>query len=210
VGEQDLPAQPDDHPDRRRRLSRAVPGDGPAPAWRLRVAVLGVLLAAAVVVALTVERPGVPALRAWLHETGSGGWALLVLGVALALCTPVPRTALSLLLGAAAGFPAGLAVAVAAGLLGGVAGFTLSRRLGRDAVARLTGRWLARADRLLRDRGFLAVLTARVSPVPFWVVSYAAGLSSVRWVPHALGTALGVVPGSVLYVGIGASVLGWL
>ncbi|MBB3083640.1 TVP38/TMEM64 family protein [Geodermatophilus sabuli] len=187
-----------------------MPADGPAPAWRLRVAVLGLLLTAAVVLALTVDRPGVPALRAWLHEAGPGGWCAVVLAVALALCTPVPRTALSVLLGAAAGFPAGLAVAVAAGLLGGLAGFALSRRLGRDAVARLTGRWLARADRLLRDRGFLAVLTARVSPVPFWVVSYAAGLSSVRWLPHALGTAVGVVPGSVLHVGIGASVLGWL
>ncbi|MGY1633536.1 TVP38/TMEM64 family protein [Geodermatophilus sp. SYSU D01186] len=187
-----------------------MPGDGPAPAWRLRAAVLGVLLGAGLVLALTVERPGVPALRSWLHDTGPGGWGLLVGGVALALCTPVPRTALSLLLGAAAGFPAGLAVAVGAGLLGGLAGFALSRRLGRDAVSRLTGRWLARADRLLRDRGFLAVLTARVSPVPFWVVSYAAGLSSVRWVPHALGTAVGVVPGAVLHVGVGASVLGWL
>ncbi|MGK5114254.1 MULTISPECIES: TVP38/TMEM64 family protein [unclassified Geodermatophilus] len=171
---------------------------------------LGGLLALAVVLALTVERPGVPTLRAWLHDAGPLGWGAVVLGVALALCTPVPRTALSLLLGAAAGFPAGLAVAVVGGWLGGMGGFAAGRHLGRDAVARLAGHRLARADRLFRDRGFLAVLTARVSPVPFWVVSYAAGLSSVRWVPHALGTAVGVVPGAVLYVGIGASVLGWL
>ncbi|MFW3168618.1 TVP38/TMEM64 family protein [Geodermatophilus sp. CPCC 206100] len=180
-----------------------------AGGW-LRLGVLGAVLAAAVVVALTVERPGVPALRAWLHDAGPLGWAAVVAGTAGALMTPVPRTALSLLLGAAAGFPAGLAVAVAAGWLGGMGGFTVSRHLGRDTVARLAGRRLARADRLFRDRGFLAVLAARVSPVPFWVVSYAAGLSSVPWVPHALATAVGVVPGAVLYVGVGASVLGWL
>jgi uncharacterized membrane protein YdjX (TVP38/TMEM64 family) len=175
----------------------------------LRLVVLGLLVAAAVVVALTVDRPGVPALRLWLHEAGPLGWAAVVLGVAGALMTPVPRTALSLLLGAAAGFPAGLAVAVAAGWLGGMGGFAVGRHLGRDAVVRLAGPRLARADRLFRRRGFLAVLTARVSPVPFWIVSYAAGLSSVRWLPHALATAVGVVPGSVLHVGIGAAVLTW-
>ncbi|RBY83061.1 TVP38/TMEM64 family protein [Geodermatophilus sp. TF02-6] len=181
----------------------------PARAW-LRLGVLGLLLAAAVVLALTVDRPEVPSLRGWLHAAGPLGWAAVVLGVSGALMTPVPRTALSLLLGAAAGFPAGLAVAVVAGWLGGVGGFTVGRSLGRDAVVRLAGRRLGRADRLFRDRGFLAVLTARLSPVPFWIVSYAAGLSSVRWLPHALATLVGVVPGGVLYVGIGASVLGWL
>ncbi len=176
----------------------------------LRLAVLGVLLAVATVVALTVERPGVPALQAWLHHAGPLGWTTVVLGVSAALMMPVPRTALSVLLGAAAGFPAGLAVAVLAGWFGGMGGFALGRHLGRDAVARLTGPRLARADRLFRDRGFLAVVLARMSPVPFWVVSYAAGLSSLRWLPATLGTVVGVVPGAVLHVGIGASVIGWL
>lgn len=177
-------------------------------AW-LRFALLGLLLVVATVVALTVDRPGVPALQGWLDDAGPLGWAAVVLGVSGALMTPVPRTALSVLLGAAAGFPAGLAVAVAAGWLGGMGGFVLGRHLGRDAVARVAGRRLARADRLFRDRGFLAVVLARMSPVPFWVVSYAAGLSSIRWLPATLGTVVGVVPGAVLHVGIGASVVSW-
>ena len=177
-------------------------------AW-LRFALLGLLLVVATVVALTVDRPGVPALQGWLDGAGPLGWAAVVLGVSGALMAPVPRTALSVLLGAAAGFPAGLAVAVVAGWLGGMGGFVLGRHLGRDAVARVAGRRLARADRLFRDRGFLAVVLARMSPVPFWVVSYAAGLSSIRWLPAALGTVVGVVPGAVLHVGIGASVVSW-
>ena len=177
-------------------------------AW-LRFALLGLLLVVATVVALTVDRPGVPALRGWLDGAGPLGWAAVVLGVSGALMTPVPRTALSVLLGAAAGFPAGLAVAVVAGWLGGMGGFVLGRHLGRDAVARVAARRLARADRLFRDRGFLAVVLARMSPVPFWVVSYAAGLSSIRWLPATLGTVVGVVPGAVLHVGIGASVVSW-
>jgi uncharacterized membrane protein YdjX (TVP38/TMEM64 family) len=188
-------------------MEPSSPASGRRP-W-LRLAVLGLLLAAATVVALTVERPGVPALRDWLDDAGPLGWTAVVLGVSGALMAPVPRTALSVLLGAAAGFPAGLAVAVVAGWLGGMGGFALGRHLGRDAVARLAGRRLARADRLFRNRGVLAVALARVSPVPFWIVSYAAGLSSVRWLPATLGTVVGVVPGALLYVAIGASVVSW-
>ena len=206
-------------PDGARSVSDVRPGSGSphrepgSPPTRrpwLRLTVLGVLLTAATVVALTVEPPGVPALQGWLDHAGLLGWTAVVLAVSGALMTPVPRTALSVLLGAAAGFPAGLAVAVLAGWVGGMGGFALGRYLGRDAVARLTGPRLARADRLFRNRGFLAVVIARLSPVPFWIVSYAAGLSSVRWLPATLGTAVGVVPGAVLYVGIGASVVGWL
>jgi uncharacterized membrane protein YdjX (TVP38/TMEM64 family) len=186
------------------------PGSPPTRRPWLRLALLGVLLAAATVVASTVERPGVPALQAWLDHAGPLGWTAVVLTVSGALMTPVPRTALSVLLGAAAGFPAGLAVAVLAGWVGGMGGFALGRYLGRDAVTRLTGPRLARADRLFRDRGFLAVVLARLSPVPFWIVSYAAGLSSIRWLPATFGTVVGVVPGAVLHVGIGASVVGWL
>ena len=205
-------------PGRARSVDGVRPGPGSPPPepespatprpW-LRLAVLAVLLAAATVGALTIERPGVPVVRGWLDDPGPLGWTAVVLAVSGALMTPVPRTATSVLLGAAAGFPAGLGVAVLAGWIGGMGGFALGRHLGRDAVARLTGPRLARADRLFRDRGLLAVALARVSPVPFWVVSYAAGLSSIRWLPATLGTVVGVVPGAVLHVGIGASVVSW-
>jgi uncharacterized membrane protein YdjX (TVP38/TMEM64 family) len=131
----------------------------------------------------------------------------MVLGVAVALLTPVSRTALSVLVGAVAGFPAGLAVALSGGLLGGLAGFALSRWLGREAVTRLAGARLTRVDRVVSERAFVSVLSARIMPVaPFGLVSYAAGLSGVRLGPYLLGTAIGLVPWSVLYVGIGASV----
>jgi uncharacterized membrane protein YdjX (TVP38/TMEM64 family) len=188
---------------------------GPA-GGRWRLAALALLAVAAVVVALTVDRPGVGALSGWLADAGPLGWAAVVLAVAGAMLVPVPRTAVSVLLGAAAGFSAGLAVTLAGGFLGGLAGFAISRALGRDAVVgwiarrRRLRRGFDRAERLLRDRGFWSVVTARVSPLPYMVVSYAAGLTGLRWRPYLLGTAVGLVPGSVLHVGIGAAVLTWL
>ena len=178
-----------------------------SPGGWLGTGVLVLLVAGGVLAAALLGLPDVQATRAWLYAGGPLPWLAVTVAVAVALLTPVSRTALSLLLGAVAGFPAGLALAVAGGLLGGLAGFAISRRLGRETVLRLAGRRLARVDRLLGERGFLAVLGARLMPVaPFAVVSYVAGLSGVRPRPYLMGTAVGLLPWSVLYVAIGASV----
>ena len=174
---------------------------------RLRLGVLVLVLLAGAAVALSIDLPTVAGVRSWLDEGGPGRWLAVVVGVSLALQTPVSRSAISVLVGAVVGFPAGLAVALGGGLLGALAGFVLSRWLGREAVTRLAGARLAALDRRLGKRGFASVLAARIAPVaPFMVVSYAAGLSSVRLLPYLLGTAVGLVPWSILYVGIGASV----
>ena len=116
---------------------------------------------------------------------------------------------LSVLLGVVLGFWTGLAVALAGGLLGGLAAFGLSRALGRDAVTRLAGPRVTAVDRALGERGFGAVLAGRLLPVvPFSVLSHAAGLSVVSPGPYVAATALGLVPSTVLQVGVGASVPG--
>ncbi|MCZ2811007.1 VTT domain-containing protein [Modestobacter sp. VKM Ac-2979] len=178
------------------------------PARTLRRALLLVaLVVAGGAIALTADLPDVATLRDWLADVGPLGWATLVAGLALATLAPVPRTALSLLAGVLAGFWGGLALALTSGVLGAAAGFLLARGLGREVVTRLAGPRLARADALLSERGFLAVLIGRLTPiVPFTVVSYAAGLSGMRWRDHLAGSALGLVPGTVLHVSIGATV----
>ena len=172
----------------------------------VRAAVLGLVLAAGGILALTVDLPSVDALRAWLDGAGTAAWAALVVGLALVLLAPVPRSALSVLLGVVAGFGAGLAVALAGGLLGGLAAFGLARALGRPAVTRLAGPRLGRVDGLMVDRGFWALLLGRLLPVvPFVVLSYGAGLTAVRVTPYALSTAIGLVPSTTVQVGVGAS-----
>ncbi|SDC38163.1 Uncharacterized membrane protein YdjX, TVP38/TMEM64 family, SNARE-associated domain [Geodermatophilus telluris] len=179
----------------------------------MRAAVLVALLAAAVGVVLVVDLPDADTVRAWLAGTGPVGLLVVTLGVAAALVAPVPRTAVSLLLGAVLGFWTGLVVAVVGGTLGGLAAFGLSRALGRDAVTRLAGRRLAAVDRALAGRSLGAVVLARLSPLSYTLVSYAAGVTGVRLRPYAVGTALGIVPGSALHVAAGASagrLLGWV
>jgi uncharacterized membrane protein YdjX (TVP38/TMEM64 family) len=172
----------------------------------VRAAVLGLLLAIGGALALTVDLPSVDAARSWVAHAGGVAWAAMVVGLGLALLAPVPRSALSVLAGVVAGFGPGLAVAMAGGMLGGLGAFGLSRVLGRPAATRLAGSRLAAVDRLMLDRGFVAVLGGRLLPVvPFVVLSYGAGLTSIRLAHYALATAIGLVPSTVVQVGIGAS-----
>jgi uncharacterized membrane protein YdjX (TVP38/TMEM64 family) len=172
----------------------------------LRAAVLLVVLLTGVGAAVLLDLPDVATVRAWVDGAGGAGWAAMALVVALVLLAPVPRSAVSVLVGVVAGFWLGVGVAFAGGLLAAVCAFGLSRGLGRSAVLRLAGRRLSRADGLVSDRAFLAVLTGRLLPVmPFVAVSYGAGLTGVRLLPYLLATALGLVPSTLLQVGVGAS-----
>lgn len=172
----------------------------------VRAAVLGLVLTVGVVLALAVDLPSVGVVRTWIDGAGGAAWAAMVVALALLLLAPVPRSALSVLLGVVAGFGPGVAVALTGGLLGGLAAFGLSRALGRAAVTRFAGPRLDRIDRLMVEQGFWALLVGRLIPVvPFVVLSYGAGLTAVRLTPYALSTALGLIPSTVVQVGIGAS-----
>ena len=157
-------------------------------------------------VAFAVDIPDVESVRDWLDGAQPVSWLLLVLGLAFGLMSPVPRSALSVLVGAVTGFPSGLVVVIIGSLLGGLGGYAISRSLGRAAVEGLAGPRLRGMEQALSRCSLVAVLVARVMPMlPFMVVSYAAGLIGVRLAPFVVGTAIGALPGSVVYVALGAS-----
>ena len=156
--------------------------------------------------AATTSVPDISAVRTWLDVAGPAAWSLMIVGLGLALATPLPRSVLSVLVGAVAGFPLGLVIVVVGSALGGLTGYAASRCLGRAALVQVVGSRLGPMEELLRRRGFLAVATARVMPmVPFMAVSFAAGLTGVRLAPYTAGTVVGLIPGSIVYVAIGSS-----
>ncbi len=174
----------------------------PRPAlWRLA----GLLLIIATV-ALLAALTGVSDLERLRDLTGAGPVAPVVFVLIYATYTlaPLPRTALSILTGVLFGLW-GVALAYLGSLLGAAMAFGLGRVLGRQAVVGLTGRAGARADEILERRGFAAVLVSRVVPViPFMVVNYTAGVTDIRPRAYWLATVIGIVPGTVFYVAVGA------
>lgn len=177
----------------------------------LRMAALVFFVAAAAVAALLFPVPTVEEVQQYFTGTRWGPM-VFILGYAALTLSPVPKNVLSIGAGVVFGFAGGVGVVVAAALLGASAAFWLGRWLGREAVENYTGARVEGLDEVLRRRGFVAVVSVRLVPVlPFTAINYLAGLTSVAWWPYLLGTALGILPGTVSYVTLGAFGLqfGW-
>lgn len=173
-------------------------------AWARLGALVAVLLAVFVVEQLR-GWDDVRLLRERVDSAGPWGAVVFVAGYAVLCLLPTPKALITALGGVLFGWWLGALLSWVAALLGAAAAFGLGRALGRDAVDRLTRGRIERADQLLADHGFGAVLAARLTPVlPFTVINYAAGLTGVKWRRYALGSALGMVPGSLAYSALGA------
>jgi uncharacterized membrane protein YdjX (TVP38/TMEM64 family) len=85
--------------------------------------------------------------------------------------------------------------------------FVAGRRLGREAVRRFAGSLINRLSHKLSQRGIMAVVTVRIVPVaPFAVVNIIAGASEIRLRDFAIGSFIGLIPGT-LAIGAVASQL---
>ncbi len=171
----------------------------------LRLTVLLGLLVALFVVAEVHGLPDVAALRDRVEAAGVVGWLLFAGGYALLALGPAPKGAMTALGGALFGWGPGAALSLTGALLGAVVAFEIGRWLGRDAVDRLVRGRLDRVQALLADHGVGAVVSVRLVPVlPYTVINYAAGLTAVRRRDYVVGSALGMVPGSLAYSALGA------
>ena len=166
---------------------------------------LALVLLGAIGLGLILGTPDIAAIRSRVDSAGVWGPALffaLYAGLAL---IPVPKAVLTAAGGALFGLWAGAALSLSGALVGAVMSFGVGRLLGREAVDRLIRGRLARVDALLADHGLSAVLIVRLVPlVPYLAINYASGLSGVKFRHYVLGSALGMVPGSLAYAALGA------
>lgn len=170
-----------------------------------RPVLLGALVTGAVAVAVLTEVPEPAQLRCGVAAAGPAAPAVFALVFAAATLVPLPKNVFAATAGLLFGLPTGVVVVVLGALLGALVAFGLGRVLGRESVERIADTRVARVDALLRRRGLLAVLAVRLVPVvPFTAVNYAAGLTAVRPRDYAIGTAIGIVPGTVSFVALGA------
>ena len=88
--------------------------------------------------------------------------------------------------------------------------FYIARILGREATERLTTKvGLQEVDVFFEKYGTHAVLIARLLPfVSFDIVSYAAGLTSMRFAPFFIATGLGQLPATIVYSYVGGMLTG--
>ncbi|UUO00310.1 TVP38/TMEM64 family protein [Mycolicibacterium novocastrense] len=162
-----------------------------------------------VAVALLVPMPTAVQLRDW--ATSVGPWFPLAFLAAHIVVTvfPFPRTAFTLGAGLLFGPVLGIPLAVTAATISAVIAVLLVRAVGLRLDRAVRHPRIESLNARLRERGWPTVLSMRLIPaVPFAVLNYAAGVSSVRVLPYALATLAGLVPGTAAVVILGDALTG--
>lgn len=129
-----------------------------------------------------------------------------VFGIVTAACVPV-----ALILTLSSGFLFGPLLGGAATVIGATIGAMIAYFAARSALGAGLWRRAKRSDGTLQrlaagfgQDAFSYVLTARLIPLfPFWLVNVAAGLAAAPVGPYVAATALGAIPTSLIYAGIG-------
>ncbi|NDL55788.1 TVP38/TMEM64 family protein [Phytoactinopolyspora mesophila] len=175
----------------------------PAVWWRLIA--LGVLLGGGLLLWLLFGWPTQQDISSALENSGLWTPVVFAAGHVVATLLMLPKNILSIAAGLMFGMPGGALLVWASAMAGAGTAFWIGRYLGRDGVERFTGRHLRRLDQLVERHGVLSVLVVRLIPViSFSTVNYGCGVTAVRFPAYLLATAVGIVPGTVTYVVLGA------
>ncbi len=174
-----------------------------------KVIVFGIVFAAVAVGFLFLPvREWFTALQVYVDRLGPLGPAVVAAAYVILTVLLIPGSALTIGAGTVFGLWTGLAVVVVGANLGALASFLLARTLLRDKVtewAKANPRFDA-LDRAIAKEGFKMVLLSRLSPAfPFTLLNYLLGLTKVSVGSYALANLIGMLPGTFLYVYIGAT-----
>ncbi len=145
---------------------------------------------------LTVERAS--ALLAQLRQTW---WApLALIGTYIVLCPLfVPASPMMIAGGIVFGPVWGTIYNITGTFLGGSLSYFLGRFLGRDFVRHVLGHRLKRVEQRIARRGFWSLVGIRFLPVPYPLVNYTAALAGVRPGLFLPTTAIGLIPGNIVF-----------
>ncbi|GMR12482.1 MAG: TVP38/TMEM64 family protein [Gemmatimonadota bacterium] len=138
----------------------------------------------------------------FIQSMADSRWAPVSFVVLYTVATALamPGFILTLAGGAVFGWFWGTVLNAVAANLGATAAFFIARRLGRNGVERLAGARLKRFDDAICDYGFQCLLVLRLIPlVPFNALNFASGLTALRWPKYAIATAVGILPGTIVY-----------
>ncbi|MFN4214580.1 TVP38/TMEM64 family protein [Exiguobacterium sp.] len=118
----------------------------------------------------------------------------------------LPTSVLSLGAGLAFGVWPGVLYIIVGATAAAVTGYVMARLFGRSVLNVDRYPWSEKLFTQMEQRGFLYVFVLRLIPlVSFDLLSYAAGIAKVRFRSFLFATVLGMIPGTLAYSFLGAS-----
>ena len=123
----------------------------------------------------------------------------------LATILLLPSTPLNLSGGLIFGFWGGLIWTSIAAIMAAVVSFAYARYLGRNWVKKRFGIHLQKLDKEINNGGMGYIFAIRLLPlIPYGIVNFGAGLTSIKERDYFLGTIFGTIPGILPFVMMGA------
>ncbi|MBI4523340.1 MAG: FAD-containing oxidoreductase [Deltaproteobacteria bacterium] len=147
-------------------------------------------------------------LEGYIQTLGTIGPIVVALTYIVTTVLFIPGSALTIGAGSLFGLTTGFLVVLVGANAGALCAFLLARTFLREKVAR----WAEASprfrslDRAIGRQGFKMVFLSRLSPAfPFTLLNYLLGLTAVGTGSYVLANLLGMLPGTFLYVYIGAA-----
>lgn len=130
--------------------------------------------------------------------------AIMIVGVVI---SPIPTAPIAVASGAAFGHFWGTVYVIAGAELGSILAFYLARVLGRKTIQRWLGRPLARGYLGSQNALMAFVFLSRLLPfISFDLISYAAGITNLKFWRFAVATLVGIIPASFLLAHLGNTI----
>lgn len=146
---------------------------------------------------------------AWVdkHLRGSTGLLTFLTIVALGSAIGIPRQALALLGGYAFGIWYGLVWTSLGLIVGCASGFFYARMLGREMIQSRLGERTRSIDAFLCHNPFLMAVMIRFFPIGNnALANLAAGVTSIPAAPFILGSGVGYLPQTIVFVLLGSGI----
>lgn len=142
-----------------------------------------------------------------------GIWAptvSFILMVLQSIVAPIPAFIITFANAGLFGWVNGAILSWTSSMAGAALCFYIAKFLGRDVVVKLTSNEaLNKVDNFFGRYGNYAILIARLLPfISFDIVSYAAGLTSMKFSTFFIATGIGQLPATIIYSYIGGMLTG--
>ncbi len=150
------------------------------------------------------------AITTFIEQSGNWTYVLAPLFMITVAILPIPAEIPAMVNGMVFGAAGGTVITWSGAVVGAMISFELSRRLGRPLAERvLSAGVLAKTDRTALSAGWPGLILLRLMPVvAFTAINWAAGLTPLKRWTFLWTTALGILPGAMLFtvsgVGLGA------
>ena len=172
------------------------------------VALIAIVIALFLAMRFLPVRQWLTSFNNWVAQTGVAGIFIFIGVYVVATVLLAPGSVLTIGAGFAFGLWKGFLAVSAGATIGAALAFLIARFIAREKVESIAQRndKFRKIDDAIGKRGAKLIFLLRLSPViPFNLSNYLYGLTGVKFWPYVFASWIGMMPGTFLYVYIGAA-----